>query len=209
MPDVSPIEAERALLAITNRVVRRHESVSHRLKQRIYNRIGDTPTSTDMTALLTFMKSELSALEVNEAANKSLEKNRGEPGSGTSGVDCQVNAAEANRGVGGARSSSQLLRVSGHCTQWLNFGQCSYGRRCKYAHAPEMRNYAHHDGGKGGIRLCPFGSKCKRHRDGKCELSHETPEDGERKQVRRRMSCFSLALEQETQRSRQRVCLRR
>ena len=74
MPEVSPIEAERALLAITNRIVGRHESVSHRLKQRIYNRIGDTPTSTDMTALLAFMKSELSALEVNEAANKSLEE---------------------------------------------------------------------------------------------------------------------------------------
>ena len=34
--------------------------------------------------------------------------------------------------------------------------------------------------GKSG-QLCPFGSKCRLHRHGKCELSHETPEDGEKK----------------------------
>ena len=46
IPDISPIEAERALLGIVGQAVRKHEGVSHRLKQRIYNRIGDTPTST-------------------------------------------------------------------------------------------------------------------------------------------------------------------
>ena len=156
MPDVSPIEAERALLGIVEQVVRKHESVSHRLKQRIYTRVGDTPTNADMTALLAFMKSELNALEVNETANKPLDINRYDPGAGT-GFECQVNATEASRGLGGDRSLPQLLKVPGHRTQWLNYGTCSFGHSCKCAHSPQMKEFAHQGGGKIDGRLCPYG----------------------------------------------------
>ena len=128
MNDVSPIEEERALLGIVANVVNKHESVNHRLKARIYNRVGDTPTSEDMKALLMFMKSELNALEVNEAANKSLENSRYDPGAG-SGIECQVNAAEASRGQKGECTPFQLQKAYGFCTQWINHGTCSFGKK--------------------------------------------------------------------------------
>ena len=79
---ISPMEAERVLLGIVEQVVQKHKNVIHRLELRLYSRVGVAPTSAEMDNLLTFLKSELNTLEVNETANKSLDKSRYDPGAG-------------------------------------------------------------------------------------------------------------------------------